>query len=60
MRTSTGSRSIIAHASGAGWSRSTRSNATGRAVITPSTHQSISCRHVAGLSPSSLSHVCQA
>ena len=45
---------------GAGCARSTRSNAAGRAVITPSTHWSISVRQVAGDSPSSLSHVCQA
>ena len=48
------------HASGAGWRRRTFSNATGLAVITPSTHQSISRRQVAGLSPSSLSQVCHA
>ena len=41
-------------AAGAGCARSSFSNATGCAVITPSTHQSISFRHVAGLSPSSL------
>ena len=47
-------------ASGAACPRRTSSNATGFAVITPSTHSSMSRRQTAGDSPSLLSHVCHA
>ena len=47
-------------AAGALCERSVRSNATGRDVMTPSTHWSISVRQVATDSPSFDSHVCQA
>src|SRR5262249_10685906 len=48
------------HEAGGGCDLSSFSNATGLAVITPSTHQSIRFVQVWRDSPSSLSHVCHA